>query len=75
MDFTSKSGNIESIDIYDNQDRIETIDTMCGRSSTPLTQFPQRSPVDIEFSDLTYTIPTGRKGIPYIQSLFNSELH
>ncbi|XP_046611238.1 ATP-binding cassette sub-family G member 1-like [Neodiprion virginianus] len=45
------------------QDDIEARVAMRAKiSSTPFTRLTKRQPIDIEFSDLTYTIPTGRKG-------------
>lgn len=38
--------------------------------STPLGHLMKLEPLDIEFNDLTYSVPMGRKGKRYIDEVF-----
>ncbi|XP_024945020.1 ATP-binding cassette sub-family G member 1 isoform X2 [Cephus cinctus] len=55
------SVEIESADCMHLGDWPRTADVTCGVLKKSLSQSNGRTPIDVEFSDLTYTVPTGKK--------------
>lgn len=58
LEATESNGDIDSLE------RAPTYDV-----SVSLSRLKKMTPIDIEFNDLTYTIPYGRKGMIMIVSI------
>lgn len=64
-DRTAAPRDSEVLNLQIPQDQIATRNEMISRDipATPLLHLIKRSPVDIEFSDLTYSVPVYGKGM------------